>query len=410
MKFALLAMLCAATVIAYLQRSALGVPSKRIEADLGIDPGGLGLVWLGWYAAYAVFQLPSGWLADRLGSKVALVLFALLWSAITGVVGAATGFVGLLVLWSLMGGAQAGIFPCATKGIRATFPQTSRAFASGCLACCMAGGAALAQWLTGELIGPLSWQQILVVYAAPGIAWAVLFAALVPSPDPPRATPVKPSNGLPVRWSRLATDPNMVLLCGQQFLRAAATALFFTWFPRYLQETKGVTIEQSGTLAAVPLIAGMAGGLIGGTFSDFLLRRTGNPRLSRQGLAFSSMLVCVGVSLAAYRAADAGTAVGLVSVAAFFGYVGGVSAYATAMAMGGTRVAPVFATMNMAGNVGAGLFPFAVGRLVAATGNWDQTLLLFALLYAVSALCWALLNPKGTLFEEDADDHPDDPR
>jgi len=77
-----------------------------------------------------------------------------------------------------------------------------------------------------------------------------------------------------------------------------------------------------------------------------------------------------------------------------------VSAYAVAMAMGGTRVAPVFATMNMAGNVGAGLFPFAVGKIVGATGDWNLTLLLFAGLFAGSAVCWALLNPKGTLFEE----------
>jgi ACS family D-galactonate transporter-like MFS transporter len=69
--------------------------------------------------------------------------------------------------------------------------------------------------------------------------------------------------------------------------------------------------------------------------------------------------------------------------------------------MGGTRVAPVFATMNMAGNVGAGLFPFAVGYLVTQTGNWNITLALFAALYAGSGVCWALLNPKGALFDED---------
>ena len=37
-------------------------------------------VFWGWYLAYALFQLPSGWIADRLGSKTALLLFATLWS------------------------------------------------------------------------------------------------------------------------------------------------------------------------------------------------------------------------------------------------------------------------------------------------------------------------------------------
>jgi sugar phosphate permease len=398
MRYVVLSFLCLVTVIAYLQRAALGVPSKAIEGDLGLGPKDMGLVWLGWYAAYALCQLPSGWVADRLGSKAALAVFAVLWSGLTGVSGLATGFVGLLVLWTLMGAAQAGIFPCSTKAIGATFGRTEQAFASGALSCCMAFGAALAQDLTGRLLGPLTWQQILVGYAVPGLLWVVAFTALVPRPDGPR--PPAPAAAAPVRWSRLVTDPQMVLLCGQQFLRAAATALFFTWFPRYLQETKGVTPLESGNLAAWPLLAGMLGALLGGLASDALLRWTGSYRLSRQGLAIAAMVVCTGVSVAAYRTADAHTAVVLVSVAAFCGYVGGVAAYAVAIAMGGTRVAPVFATMNMAGNVGAGLFPYAVGHLAAETGDWNLTLVLFAALYAGSGVCWALLNPKGPLFDE----------
>jgi MFS family permease len=417
MRYNLLSFLCAATVIAYLQRSALGVPSKRIESDLGITSQDMGLVWLAWYAGYALFQIPSGWVAERLGSKPALILFAMLWSVLTAATGAATNFTGLAALWGAMGIAQAGIFVCATKAIGATFQKTEQAFASGALACCMAGGAALSQYVTGQLLdpsswfGPLSWQAILVVYAVPGLVWAVAFALVVPRPEQaavkPQAeedwtlAPPAPAEPLaPVRWARLLTDRQMILLCSQQFMRAAAVALFFTWFPRYLQETKGVSVVASGGLAAWPLIAGVFGGLLGGTISDWLLRHTGSVRLSRQGLAIVGTTLCTAVSLAAYRAESAQTAVLLVSIAGFCGYASGVAAYATAIAMGGKRVAPVFATMNMAGNIGAGVFPFVVGRLVGQTGNWNLTLLLFAGLFAGSAVCWALLNPKGTLFEE----------
>jgi nitrate/nitrite transporter NarK len=87
----------------------------------------------------------------------------------------------------------------------------------------------------------------------------------------------------------------------------------------------------------------------------------------------------------------------LISIAAFCAYIGGVSAYATAMTMGGARVAPLFATMNMAGNVGAGIFPFALGHIAGATGDWNSAILLFAGLFAGSAICWALLNPKPSV-------------
>ncbi|MCI0699916.1 MAG: MFS transporter, partial [Planctomycetia bacterium] len=416
-RYNLLSFLCAATVIAYLQRSALGVPSKQIESDLGITSQHLGLVWLAWYAGYAVGQIPSGWVADRLGSKHALIIFAVVWSVLTALTGTATGFTGLWVLWGTMGLAQAGIFVCATKAIGATFPRTEQAFASGALACCMAGGAALSQYLTGQLLdphswfGPLSWQAILVVYAVPGLLWAVGFTLIVPRPEKPQPqpetesdwTPVPPAPAeplAPVRWSRLFTDWQMILLCSQQFMRAAAFALFFTWFPRYLQEAFGVSKAESGQLAAWPLIVGMFGGLLGGTISDWLLRQTGSVRLSRQGLAIVGTTLCTLVAMAAYRAESAQAVVILVSIAGFCGYLSGVSAYATAISMGGKRVAPVFATMNMSGNIGAGVFPFVVGQVVGATGNWNVTLLLFAGLFAGSAICWALLNPKGTLFEE----------
>ena len=139
----------------------------------------------------------------------------MLWSVLTALTGAATGFTGLLLLWGLMGVAQAGIFVCATKAIGATFQRTEQAFASGALACCMAGGAALSQYVTGQLLGPLTWQQILAVYAVPGLVWAVAFALVVPRPnDRPRPdrTPddwarTAPPTEPPVRWSRLAHRP-----------------------------------------------------------------------------------------------------------------------------------------------------------------------------------------------------------
>lgn len=424
MRYTVLSFLCLATVVAYVQRLALSAPTKAIEHDLDLGPRGMGLVMGAWYWGYALFQLPSGWVADRLGSKPSLLVFALAWSVLTALTGLATGFTGLIVLWGLMGCAQAGLFPCATKAVGATFPRSGQAFASGMLACSMALGAAVAQLLTAKLHGPLAWQQILIVYSIPGLVWAVSWGLVVPRPEAPPADadsradyaetgdrpappPVVAAAGpdLPVvaakiRWSRLFTDVQMQLICGQQFLRAAAIAFFYTWFPRYLQETKDLSEQAAGELAFWPPLAGMVGGLLGGLFSDWVLRRTGNARLARQGMACAAMVVCAASALGAFYLTDPHAAVGLLCVGGFFGMVGGVSGYSVTIAYGGKRVATVFATMNMSGNVGAGLFPFVVGWLVARTGNWDLALLLFAGLFAADAVLWAILNPKGTLFEE----------
>ncbi len=407
MRYLVLSFLCAAAVIAYVQRSAMNGATKAIETDLSITSQELGWVMSGWYLLYSLGQLPGGWVADRLGSKSALVLFAIAWSVLTGLAGLAGSWLSLLVMWSLMGAAQAGIFPCCTKAIGATFPRTQQAFASGMLACCMSIGAALSPMMTGELLGVLEWPQIFALYAVPGLFWAVAFVLVVPRPDVPR-DPAADAARLAIpdaehsqHWTKLVTDGQMLLLCFQQFLRAGAMVFFFTWFARFLQETKGLSPQDAGTLAFWPPFAGAFGGLTGGLLSDWLYRRTGNSRLARQGMTFVALLGCTSAAGAAYFIADPELAVLLISIGTFCGIASGVSAYALAIAYGGKRVAIVFATMNMSGNLGATLFPAAVGGIVAATGNWNYALLLFVALFGAAAVCWLFLNPKGTLFDEE---------
>ncbi len=404
MRYLVLAFLCAFTVIAYLQRLALSAPTQIIEGELGLGPAGMGTIMGVWYWTYALSQLPAGWITDRLGSKSALVLFAVAWSLVTAIAGFSTGFLGLFLLWGLMGCAQAGLFPCATKAIGATFPKNEQAFASGLLAASMGLGAAVAQWLTAQLLGPLAWQEILVLYAAPGLLWAAAFAYVVPRPEPaakPKAADrVSEPHADRIRWLKLATDPQMQLLCAQQFLRASAIAFLYTWLPRFLTATRGITEQEAGELAFLPPLVGMCGGFLGGLGSEFILRQTGSSRLARQGMSVAAMLVSTSTALAAFFVADPDVAVILICTAAFCGMGAGVTGYALAISYGGKRVAIVFATMNMSGNVGAGLFPFVVGFLVKATGNWNHALLVFAGLFASSGLCCAFLNPKGTLFND----------
>jgi MFS family permease len=99
-----------------------------------------------------------------------------------------------------------------------------------------------------------------------------------------------------------------------------------------------------------------------------------------------------------YYAQDLNQSIALISLGAFCATFGGVSGYTVAIRFGGNNVATVFSTMNMFGNIGAALFPLSAGWLVAQTGNWNLILFLFAGVMAIDAVCWALLNPKGTLF------------
>jgi MFS family permease len=401
-KYTLLVFLCSATVIAYIQRLGLAAPTKIIEEELQITPQTMGMIMAVWYWGYALMQLPSGWVADRLGSRVSLVIFALFWSVLTGLTGLVTGATGLLLVWGLMGCAQAGLFPCATKAIGSTFPKENQAFATGALSACMAMGSAISHWLSGRLLGPLTWEQILALYGCFGLIWAVVFALLVPRWED-RAPKEAPGKKQPIRWSKLFTDQQMLILCGQQFFRASAVALFYTWLPRYFRETHGLSEERAGELSSWPPLIGIAGGLCGGILSDWLLRKTGNYRWSRQGMAAIAMVICCILGLSAYLVTNTTLVVVLLCGVSFCAMGAGIGGYTLAISYGGKRVATVFATMNMSGNIGAGLFPLLVGWLVTQTGNWNLALLVFGIFFAASAVCYAFLNPQGTLFEESSE-------
>lgn len=411
-RYHVLVFLCLSAVIAYVQRAALSVPASEIArdlrfADLALDMGRIQTVW---YLCYGLMQLPSGWLADRLGSRTALAIFSVAWSLATLLSALASDFISLLLLWGLMGAAQAGAFPCAAKALGRIFPETQRARATGLLASGMTIGGAIAPLLTAVFLEWLSpwaerlhidrWRILLAAYSLPGFMWAGVFLAVISSQKLP-ATESTNKVRAPVDWSRMLCSGPLALLCAQQFFRAAGMVFFVTWFPTFLQKTRDVSLLGSGVLTTVAGVGGVLGSLSGGFASDWLLLRTGNSRLSRQGIAVAGMACCSLLIVASYFVRDVNSSIALITVGAFCATFGGVSGYTVAISFGGRQVATVFSTMNMFGNLGAALFPITAGWLVAQTGNWNLILFLFAGIMAIDAVCWALLNPRATLFGDE---------
>ena len=176
-----------------------------------------------------------------------------------------------------------------------------------------------------------------------------------------------------------------------------------TSFPTFLQETRGVSTLKSGDLTFIAGIGGVLGSLSGGFVSDWMLRKTGNSRLSRQGIAVVGMASCAILIMVSSVIEDVRWAIALISLGAFCATFGGVSGYTVAIKFGGRHVATVFSVMNMCGNIGALLFPITAGWLATKSGNWNLMLFLFAGIMAVDAVCWAFLNPQGTLFGDEDD-------
>lgn len=426
MRYTILTFLWAVALVAYVQRSAISVPLQEIGRDLAVQDTwfgdatrALGFLQSAWHFGYALLQIPAGRFADRIGGRRAIVLLAIFWSLATAVTGLARSYWELVAAWTLMGALQAGVFPCAVRSLGQVFGEKERARASGWLGAGMLAGGAVAPVLTAGLLGwfaPWSqstgiagWRICLVLYCLPGLAWAATYWLGTRSMGVGgeakgdrhlllRKTSQSPggkSKPVPRAW----TDPSLLLLCGQQFLRAAAMIFFVTWFPTFLRETRGVSLMQSGLLTTYAGVAAMLGVICGGYASDWLLARTGSKRLARQLLAAVAMATCAVLIVISSFVAEVNAAIVLISAGAFIACFGGVAGYTVAIDYGGDRVGTVFGAMNMAGAFGAMLFPVTVGWLVSATGTWNAALFTFAALMAVDAVLWALLNPQGKFLE-----------
>ncbi|GAA4445578.1 MFS transporter [Novipirellula rosea] len=412
-RYRTLTWLTLAAAIAYLCRNAVGVAESTVREDLGFTLEQSGWFMGAFFWTYSLFQVPSGWLAERWGTRFTLSLFAFAWSVATFGIGVAPGFGLLIVAQLVMGVAQAGIFPASCNSIGHWMPLGQRSLSCGILAAGMQGGAILASALTGLLIAPLGWRWVFVGFAVPGILWTIGFylrfrndpsqdsrvndselaliqAARSPAIDPAAANSIS-------EWRELlaiARSPVMFWLCGQQICRGSGYMFFASWFPTFLQETRGVSVAESGYLQGLVLAGTLTGSIFGGTLVDWIWRRTGSLRLSRSGVGATFLAACAVLIVAAWFVQSAVLAVALLSLGSFLAALAGPCAFAATIDIGGPRVPQVFGLMNMVGNLAAAACPILVGWLFQWTSNWNLVLLMFAGVYLVGAICWVFVNPQ----------------
>jgi MFS family permease len=422
---AVVAALCVSAVIAYAQRNTISIMEQEIAAELRLDKHQMGWVMSAFFLTYAAFQLPTGWLAKSAGTRKALTLFVVAFSAAACLFAGAASLLALLATRLAMGAAQSGIFPCAVVTISKWLPERRRSLASGLLGAAMSVGGAAGVALIGWMLKGYGWRVSYFAFCLPGFLFAACFwfwfrdeprehaavntAELAIIGSPPPSPPVEAmdksadDSDMKTPWARLFTSVPVMAFCAQQVFRAVGYIFFATWFGTYLRETHHIDSAEAGVLNSLPLLAVVVGSPVGGLLSDWIFARTGSKRWSRQGVAAGSQFACFALILLSITISDPTPAVLLISAGAFCAAFGGQCAYTTAIDLGGRHVAMVFSLMNMGGNIGAFVFPNVVPYLlnedpnVPGSGNWDLVLYVFAATYLAAALCWLLADPTKSV-------------
>jgi sugar phosphate permease len=405
-------------LITYLDRVNISAAAPVISKEFGFDKVTMGAIFSAFVWAYALFQVPGGWLGDRFGPRRMLTIIVTYWSIMTAATAAATGAVSFMVVRFLFGIGEGGAFPVATRAMQLWYPPQERGFVQGITHSASRLGAAIAPPIVIAIMTAFGWHWAFYVCGAVGIVWAAWwwFAyrnlpeehGLVNRAELERirgtdaqgnVNPPKIEARPTVPWATLLRSPNMWAIMCAYFTYVYCLWIFLSWLPSYLVDYRHFTLVKVGWLASLPLLAGVVGDTVGGLATDWLLRKTGKARFARRAVAIVGLLGCVVFIVPAALVEDAYAAVFCLTGAMFFLECTIGPSWAVPMDTGGKYSGTVSGMMNMAGNIGGALSPLVFGFL--AQGDfWQAPFIVAAALLVIGAGIWAFwLDPEVSVIE-----------
>ena len=402
-RHAVLAFTLAMMAIAYLDRVCISTAAPAIKRDLSLSDAQMGYVFSAFTFAYALFEVPSGWLADRFGARSMLTRIVVWWSALTAATGLAGGFGSLLAVRLLFGMGEAGALPSTARAFTRWLPARERGRAFGFTIMAGALGGAMTQPIVVALLERTSWRVAFPIFGALGLVWAAAWFAFFRD-DPqlhPRVNdaelrligPVLPAAHPAVPWRELIRHRGMIALCLMYAGAIYGWYFYLTWLPTYLLRARGFELRSVGWLAALPLLGIAVGVLAGGALSDVLVRRFG-PRTGRRAPGLVGLPLAALSILGAVATPSPLAAAWLLAAAAGLAALGVAPAWAICLEIGGRHAGVVSGAMNTFGNLGGAASPIVVGLCLERLGSFDAPLITVAVFYLLAAICWLFIDPR----------------
>lgn len=431
-------------VVQYVDRVAISQAKGDIAKEMKFDDAQMGWIFAAFAMAYALFEIPTGWLGDKIGARKVLVRVVLWWSFFTAATGWAWSYASMLVMRFLFGAGEAGCFPNLTKAFSTWLPKDERTRAQALMWMGARWGGAFTPLLVVIVLAYVNWRTAFMLFALLGVVWAAIFWLWFR--DNPRDHQGVNAAELEllkenahnaeghgkVPWLPLVTCPSMWLLWGQYFCLSYGWYFFVTWLPDYLN-TSGRPIlsnqflswlaqQMTGTvrpeliqpilkavLAGVPLFFGGFGSLAAGLISTRLLKRGTGVVLVRRTFGFVGFAGASGLLMISFYITDPLLAMLAMGFASFCNDLTMPGSWASCMDIGGKCAGTVSGSMNMMGNFGGMVGPAATGLVLAATAtmtsggvatkNWELVFAISSSIYFLGAICWLFIDPVTPLDE-----------
>lgn len=301
-----------ATVINYIDRTAFALLWPEMGKDLGMDKTDYALMLNIFMFTYAVSKFLSGRLYDKIGTRIGFVLSIVVWSAAAAFHAVARGVTSLSIVRGLLGLGEAGLWPGAVKSNGEWFPVKQRALAQGIFNSGASIGNVIAPVIIVYLYAQFGWKSTYIILGALGLIWVLpwlIFNKKTKPENHPWITEEEKNLLLDDRIeNNVVVDddaksisigkmlsykqPWGVLLC--RFFIEPIWWFFAGWMPIYLNSKFGLSIEEIGKTMWISYLMAAAGGILGGMFTEAIIKRTSTDFGRKASIVFGSILIIIG--------------------------------------------------------------------------------------------------------------------
>jgi len=391
--------------VTYLDRVCISTAQTAVSTDLRLSTSQMGWVFGAFTFAYALFEIPSGRMGDRIGPRKVLARIVLWWSAFTAATGLAWNYLSLLTTRFLFGMGEAGAFPNISGAFSRWLPESERGRAHGLLFFGSRIGGAATPLLVTPIIAYMGWRPSFWIFGTLGVFWCVFWLKWFRD-DPAKHPAVNQAeleiirggtqsgNHSNLPWSSLLSKP-MLSICAMYFCYGYTLYFYLTWLPTYLLKIRGFSSRSTAVVHAIVLLSSGVACLLGGKLTDYLVKNRGL-RMGRCIAVVSMPLSGLFLALAALSSSNTAAAIFLSLAAAMLDMgLGGM--WSVCHDVGQSSAGTVTGCMNMFGNFGGTISPVVLGYLVDWYGSWTLPMLIASGIAAMSGVLMLAVDPNKRL-------------
>jgi len=391
-----------------MDRICISIVGVRIKSDLHLNNEQFGWVLAAFALAYALFEIPSGMLGDRIGPRKVFIRIVIFWSFFTALTGLVNGLIALLIIRFLFGVGESGTYPNSILVVSRWFPVNETGKALSWVGIGSQLGAAIAPLIIVPIAAVYGWRMPFFVIGSIGIVWAgICYSWFRDFPAQMKTMPETEKKmielscrhkdqQLLVSWKLIFRNSTLWPLMLMYFCCQWANYFFIAWMPVYLQEGRGFSENSMKVITSGLFIVGISGFLAGGAAGDRFLKRkglkTGRRLTGMLGLGACGFLLL----MAAISSSNAITVFCLTGANFSFSF-GVMVSYAVCADIGRNNAGTVTGAMNFFGQMGAFSLALIFGKIVQVTHHFDYPLYLLAIVLFAGCLLWLAIDPENPI-------------